>query len=159
MLILPRGYEEFNKRREMFDPRDPIKRRDWVNDGNSPTATYRQASAGQNTLMWKIDPNYCPDCGRKDISQENQRNGSHGIFTFDEPHPEVDMKPGDVIQYTRCGECRVESIFEKKNPALVYTHGDWDRARNIAQVRIQNNVLGWIKARRMAGDNPIPWGK
>ena len=69
------------------------------------------------------------------------------------------MKPGDVIRYTRCGDCRIESIFEKKNPVVIYTHGDWDRARNKAQARIQNNIVGYIKARRLAGDKPIPWGQ
>ncbi len=154
-LIFPRGYKEFQDKCYQWEPGKKSKEQHWSEKGFQPTQGSYSHKGDDVTSqrVWNVPANFCPDCGRKSIDQDNQRRGRPGMFCFPEPHPELRLNPGDVIMYHRCGDCANESLFNEQ-PSLVYPDGAWDRLQHNTQARIEQHLQGYIKSRILAGEEP-----
>lgn len=156
MLILPKGYEH--------------KKREWAVEEttgilDAPTLRETGFKVTQeidkrddllgSVLKWIIPDTFCPDCERKDISPEQALEGLNGTYTFDEPRPDLQMRPGDVLQYGICGDCYQASMWDDSSrlqlpPAY--------RAKFRRAQRIGRNCQSWIKMMISRGDKPVVEG-
>ncbi|HEY9684702.1 MAG TPA: hypothetical protein V6C86_24185 [Oculatellaceae cyanobacterium] len=150
MLILPKGYKQFNEKLATWDPKNERKR-NWQEDGFETPDVVRKDVPER--AAWDIPANFCPDCGRNQIYNP----GRPGIFIFPNAKPELHMRKGDCIHYRRCSDCTKFSVFERENGTnvVIFSDGDWKRARARAQTRIQENLETYIKSRILAGENPM----
>lgn len=155
MLILPNGWKEYEDRRNNYDLRHesdptPIMEQPGFKVNNEDVDT-REAQALTPT-QWKLPWNFCADCARTDITKDNVA-GPGGIL-FDEPRPEINMRPGEALIYWTCRDCLWKN---RRDPAanLVLPGADRHGITMDRQARIQQHIIDFVKMLRFRGEEPL----
>lgn len=159
MLILPNGHGAWEQRMQSDECSGTLDQATYSETGfAAKTGALMDYHIQDSTLRWDIPWSFCPHCcpampGRA-IDRENAENGAPGIFLFDEPRPDLDVRPGHVIKYNTCGECRQHNIWGGK-PKLIYPTGGFDRFQRTVQQRVQDGIVSWIKNAQLRGIKPL----
>lgn len=154
MLILPNGWKEYEERRNMYDVRHehdqvPIMER---NGFQVQDEKDMREAAAMTPTQWRLPWNFCPDCGRTDITKDNV-NGPGGLV-FDEPRPEIDMRPGEALIYWICRDCHRRNRHDPANN-LMLPGADREGMTYDRQARIQLHIINYVKMMRNRGEEPL----
>lgn len=156
MLILPKGYQAWKDELSQVEYHGTLEKATVRETGFTQTEHMDKRDDIHGTILkWDLPDTFCPDCERTTIDPTNAFNGSQGVWTFDEPRPEIKMRPGDVLLYNVCGDCREAAIWDDSSKLQLPPsyRAKFRRAQRIAQ-----NCVLWIKARIISGEEPVNEG-
>ena len=155
MLILPKGYADFQKKVHDFTPGHLDGRKLRREVGFQTTKEPERESIKQYKA-WMLPRNFCVDCGRNDITPKRAEDGTlrvnPGITELEEPMPEIGLTIGDVIWTWICHAC-----MDSENWASANIQGREDQRVYYAKTheRRERQAIEWIKNAILRGDKPM----
>lgn len=155
LIIRPDGGKAWKDKLHQYEPKGTFDRKTKSETNYGATEQVdKRDEARLSPMQWKLPSNFCPDCGRNDITPEQARAGSLGAFSFDEPRPELEMRPGDCLIFTQCGDCKTQQLW-RDEPRLVYIGQSHRDLYKTHQQRMQDNVVAYIKMLKLRGEKPL----
>lgn len=171
-LFLPNGYGEFQEKCRLYEPKGTWdKDPEWLTKGFKPTKAADKKPDEIPILAWNLPHTFCPACGSNSTNPQGkcdtlfegfalsncrgQCTRSLGTFVFEEHRPDLHMKPGDVIRYSRCAKCNHDNIFGKNEASFICTEDAWEEAAAREQERFQLAIEGKVKAFISSGERPL----
>lgn len=153
MLILPQGYEKWKEETSIDESTGMLDKPTLRETGFKVTQEIdKRDDLLGSVLKWVLPDTFCADCGRKDISPEKAQGGTNGTYVFDEPRPDLQMRPGDVLHYPVCVDCYEASLWDDKSRLILPPSQQLKYRR--AQ-RIGRNCQSYIKMLVIRGDKPL----
>ena len=155
MLILPKGYKQWKEDISITESEGLLHQKTKYETGEIVTEEIDKSADMLGTVMkWHLPDNFCPNCGRNDVSPEEAADGSDGMYTFNEAHPELLMLPRDVIIYGQCGPCRRTTLWGVAHTKVQLPPGYTECPAQ----RVKQNLVDYIKAKIQRGDKPCVEG-
>lgn len=154
MLILPKGYAAKKAEWAIEETTGILDKPTLKETGFSVTQEVDKRDDMLGTVLkWLLPETFCPDCERRDAEPCPEQ--SEGVYVFDEPRPDLEVRPGDVIIYYRCKDCYEASLWDEKSKLRLppMYQAKYRRAK-----RVGKNVVSWIKAQLAGGNRPLTEG-
>lgn len=144
MLIIPDGYDKWNKFHESITP-GRLTGRTLPSERGYPVEIGRNADRQVADKLRYVLPNtFCPDCDRTEIVPT--KGQAQNIHLCKDADPHLDLKPGDVLVYFVCEPCIHAELWGKQN--LHIPGGAFRRVglHNSRQERREKTAFAFLRA-------------
>jgi len=153
-------YEGFQRKNELWEDRvgsqgHKARRADELpaDIGDAPHTDTEPPAAG-----WVLPPSFCAVCGKTDVTDSVGLDGTvrrpvPNVVLVDEPRPDIDLAPGEVVFCFTCPSCAWASRYGGSNkPQLV----DLDGNPLVSEDKTpEGRLFDYIRSMKLRGERKI----